>query len=176
MVVVGGWGGDGSIHQSISNEGKNWSKSSRWKSCSAWGGLSSPPVSRVSDFPHCFVQQRPNWQTTAMATVEVEIQIFTFIAFPAFTAFLSRFPRSTCIPPSLNISYITGSRCTRAWRIMAARPSPLPSFNHPQTASIRQLILHLTHSAGPGSSAVCYYALTLCALHFSHEKRQAYNC
>lgn len=102
-----------------------------------------------------------------------EIQIFTFIAFPAFTGFLSRFPRSTRIPPSLNILYITGSRCTQAWRIMAARPSPLPSFNHPQTASVRQLILHLTHSAGPGSSAVCYYALALCALHFSHEKRRA---
>lgn len=40
--------GNGSINQSISNEGKNWSKSSRWKSCSAWGGLSSLSVSRVS--------------------------------------------------------------------------------------------------------------------------------
>lgn len=42
------WGEKGSIHQSISNEGKNWSNSSRWKSCSAWGGLSALSVSRES--------------------------------------------------------------------------------------------------------------------------------
>lgn len=33
VVVVG------SIHQSISNEGKNWSKSSRWKSCLSLPGV-----------------------------------------------------------------------------------------------------------------------------------------
>lgn len=60
-----GWGlGGGSIYQSVSNEGKNWSKSSRWKSCSAWGGLS---VSRISDFRCCFVQQHPNRGMTAIA-------------------------------------------------------------------------------------------------------------
>lgn len=38
---VGDYGWKRSIYQSISNEGKNWSNSSRWKSCSAWGGLSA---------------------------------------------------------------------------------------------------------------------------------------
>lgn len=53
------YGGNGSIRWSISNEGKNWSKSSRWKSCSAWGGSSSLPVSRVSGLWCFFGQWRP---------------------------------------------------------------------------------------------------------------------
>lgn len=40
--------------------------------------------------------------------------------------------QSARIALSLNVSYITGSRFTQAGRIMAACPSPLPSFNHPQ--------------------------------------------
>lgn len=56
---MGGEEDYGSIRWSISNEGKDWSKSSRWKSCSAWGGSSSLPVSRVTGLWRFCVQWRP---------------------------------------------------------------------------------------------------------------------
>ena len=54
------YGGNGSIHQSISNEGKDRSKSSTWKSCSAWGGPSLLCVSSALE------QQRPKWRKTVI--------------------------------------------------------------------------------------------------------------
>lgn len=64
------YGESGSIHQSVSNGGKNWFKSSRWKLCSAWGGLSALSVTRVLGFCCCLVQSRANREMTAMTPGE----------------------------------------------------------------------------------------------------------
>lgn len=125
-------GGNGSIHQSISNEGKNWSKSSRWKSCSAWGGLSALSVSKISGCWCCFEQQRPNRWITTITLYQWYSSIYNIYCIFGVYSVSLKLSWSTHIPLSLNISYITRGRFRRAWRIMAVCPSPPPSFNHPQ--------------------------------------------
>lgn len=78
------YGGSGSIHQSISNEGKNWSESSRWKSCFAKGCSSSLPVGKVSGLWCFFVQQRP--KRGLLPLHQDFIQIFTFVVFSVFSS------------------------------------------------------------------------------------------
>lgn len=85
------YGENGSIHQSVSNEGKNWSKSSRWKSYSAWGGLSVLSVSRVSGFMvlHCTTapQKGDDCYRTGSATLKYLKYLVT--VFSAFVLFFS---------------------------------------------------------------------------------------
>lgn len=142
------YGGNGSIQQSISNEGKNWSKSSRWKSCSAWGGLSTLPVSRAAVLLVPLCQTVPQLGNGCYHTM-----ILKYLHLLHFLHSVGFFFLTLCwyspIPFSRHILCITMGRFRGAWRIMAACPSPLPSFNHPQLPAIRQLILHLTHSPSP---------------------------
>lgn len=92
------YGGNGSIQQSISNEGKNWSKSSRWKSCSAWGGLSTLPVSRVAVLLVPLCQTVPQLGNGCYHTMTVTM-ILKYLHLLHFLHSVFFFSRSADTPP-----------------------------------------------------------------------------
>lgn len=126
------YGGNGSIQQSISNEGKNWSKSSRWKCCSAWGGLSTLPVSRVSVLLVPLCPTLPQLGNGCYHTGTMIFKYLHLLHFLHSWCFFLTLCWYSPIPFALHILCITMGRFSVAWRIMAVCPSPLPSFNHPQ--------------------------------------------
>lgn len=140
------YGENGSIHQSISNEGKNWSESSCWKSSSAWGGSSSLLVSRVAGLWRFFGQQRPKREMTAITADGVHPNIYICGIF----CILSHCPWLN-IPLFQNISY------KQIWKMTVLSFTPLFT----QTAMTK--ILYFAHSftsVHPNTSTTRTFVLT----------------
>lgn len=155
--------GGESIHQSISNEGKNWSKSSRWKSCSAWGGLSSLPVSRVSGFLVLLCTTAPQQDSDCYHTGAVILKylhLLHFLCSQCFSHAFLKYPHTTF--SKYFIHHQGQIQKSPKNNGCLSFTTPLLTTHNCQHRTVNPTS-YLTHS--PSSSAVCYYALTLFCVH-----------